>query len=470
MEVSRYLQLKRTSIYIEAVFDDELQVFAPLAAARESVSPKQSTCWCDGVTTQIVGSTSPWGAQSLLGLTPERRGAFASGSATAPRLRRRKRCSRDMILWRQASLAVPCAATTEVLIQDSEKIASHWSQNEPDVSRTYFGFPPLRPYLIRSAFGEAAAEAHRDNPWWAEDILVERHLRGRDICSVASVCCGFGSVEQHLVPELGTVRDCIAFDLAPGAVSEARRRAQIGGLADVITYEVADLNEYAWPEKAFDLVIANGALHHLAELDRVVSGLRFALKPGGLLYACEHVGAPHQDFAPRQLELINAAAWVVPPELRQRRPLRRNPITYPSARRVAQRLLGNSGSGAPAPHPDGRTLNRTAARIVRALSLKPSRGFGPLVESRKSSLLVTDPSEGVSSDQIIPTIEKYFGEVDIRPYGGAMLAYALDSAFYTNFDPRDSRHCAVLDLLCDIERRLIALGDLPTEHAIIVAE
>lgn len=358
----------------------------------------------------------------------------------------------------------------EVLMKDSEKTARHWSNAEPDTSHGYFGFPPLRPYLIRSAFGEAAAQSHRDNPWWAEDVLVERYLHGRDIRSVASVCCGFGAVEQHMVPALGTVRDCVAFDLAPGAVKEARRQAQAGGLADVITYEVADLNEYTWPEQAFDLVIANGALHHLAELDRVVSGLRSALKPDGLLYACEHVGARYQDFAPRQLELINAAAWLVPPELRQRRPLRRNPITYPAARRVADMVLGNRDLGKSTPHPEWSTPKRIAARVARTCSLPPSRNFGSLVLPRKADLLATDPSEGVSSDRIIPTIERYFGKVHVHPYGGAILAYALDSAFYTNFDPDDSRHCALLDLLCNIEGQLIAIGDLPMEHAIIVAE
>jgi SAM-dependent methyltransferase len=365
---------------------------------------------------------------------------------------------------------IPCAAMAEVLVTDSERTANLWSNTEPDVSRCYFGFPPLRPYLIQSAFGEAAALSHGNNRWWAEDLLVERYLLGRNVRTVASICCGFGAVEQHIVPALGTVRDCVALDLAPGAVNEARRRAQANGLGDVITYEVANLNEYAWPEQAFDLVIANGALHHLAQLDRVVSGLRTALKPNGLLYANEHVGARYQDFAPRQFELINAAAWLVPRELRQERPLRHNPITNPAARRLADIVLGNRDLGRSTPHPEWSTSKRSAARVARTCSLPPRRHFGPLVPPPKAQLLATDPSEGVSSDRIVPTIERHFSKVHIHPYGGAILAYALDPAFYSGFDPDDKRHCALLDLLCDVEHRFIAMGDLPMEHAIIVAE
>ncbi|MGD0272589.1 MAG: class I SAM-dependent methyltransferase [Gaiellaceae bacterium] len=352
----------------------------------------------------------------------------------------------------------------------SERTATYWSNTEPEESRCYFGFPPLRPYLIGSAFGEAAVLSHRDNPWWAEDLFVERYLPGRNIRTVASICCGFGALEQHIVPALGTVRDCVALDLAPGAVNEARRRAQANGLEGVIRYEVADLNEYVWPEQAFDLVIANGALHHLAELERVVSGLRAALKPNGLFYACEHVGAQYQDFPPRQFELINAAAWLVPRELRQERPLRHNRITNPAARRIADIVLGNYEVGSSTSHPEWSTSKRLVAAIARTCSLPPRRHFGPLVPPRKAGLLATDPSECVSSDRIVPTIERHFGEVHIHPFGGAILAYALDSAFYSGFDPDDKRHSALLDLLCDIEQRFIAMGDLPMEHAIIVAE
>jgi 2-polyprenyl-3-methyl-5-hydroxy-6-metoxy-1,4-benzoquinol methylase len=59
----------------------------------------------------------------------------------------------------------------------------------------------------------------------------------------------------------------------------AKNRADDAGL-DCLHYECDDLNEYPWQEDAFDLVISNGALHHLSKLDLVLDGIKLALKPG----------------------------------------------------------------------------------------------------------------------------------------------------------------------------------------------
>ena len=67
------------------------------------------------------------------------------------------------------------------------------------------------------------------------------------------------------------------------------------------------------------VIIANGALHHLSNLEGVFEGIRHTLKPNGLLYACDYVGPSYQDHSARQLQLINAAAFLVPSELRDRK-------------------------------------------------------------------------------------------------------------------------------------------------------
>jgi ubiquinone/menaquinone biosynthesis C-methylase UbiE len=116
---------------------------------------------------------------------------------------------------------------------------------------------------------------------------------------------------------LPEVADCYAVDFAPGAIAAARRMANDAGIAN-IRYEVTDLNTYAWEPDQFDLVITNGALHHLSNLEDVLAGVRRTLKPGGLFYSCEYMGPSHQDHSPRQLELINSAAFLIPSELRAR--------------------------------------------------------------------------------------------------------------------------------------------------------
>ncbi len=63
-------------------------------------------------------------------------------------------------------------------ISGSTIVAEKWSKAEPQSGTGFFGFPPLRGYLIETAFGPAMAERHKDNPYWAEDIVVAEYLRG----------------------------------------------------------------------------------------------------------------------------------------------------------------------------------------------------------------------------------------------------------------------------------------------------
>ena len=325
------------------------------------------------------------------------------------------------------------------------RTAEHWSHYEPRLEQTYFGFPPLRPYLIRTGFGVAAAEAHADNRWWAEDIVAERYLTGRPPSSILSLCCGFGAVEQHLLPLLPSVTTCTAIDIAPLAVTEARRRAEAQGLGEVIHYEIADLTEYPWRSEAFDLVLANGALHHLTNVEAVLDGVHATLTPGGILYANEHIGARHQGFGLRQLELINAAAYIVPPHLRMRHPRRCNPLTSQRGRRLADLLLGNADLERLRMAAQQGSLERAAVWMLRHLTLPPRSDFGALVSPRAADIIARDPSEGVSSDRILAAVEERFEGARVHDYGGALLAYALDQAFFERFDGDSPRDTEVLE-------------------------
>ena len=342
-------------------------------------------------------------------------------------------------------------------------VASKWSHFEPDTTRSFFGFAPLRPYLIETAYGHALAQKHKDNRFWAEDILASTMLRGRRIRHILSLCCGFGEVERRVASRLPSVETCHGVDLAPGALDEARTRAAAQGLTG-FTYECADLNRYAWPEAAYDLIIANGALHHLAALEQVLEGIARALRLGGVVYANEHVGASRLDHSPRQMELINAAAYLVPPELRLRQPL-----PFSNSRSVPQfinRLYrlslarGSLSAGA-----RGGALTG----VARAIFGPTPFHFGALYRSQAAKLARSDPSESIRSDEILHLFRARFPRAQIRAYGGGILAYALDDRFYEAYDEANPRHRGVLDLLCALERELMASGELGPEHAILTA-
>ena len=251
---------------------------------------------------------------------------------------------------------------------------------------------------------------------------------------MVSLCCGFGALEQHLVASLGTVEYCLALDVASGAVVEAQRRARAAGLDGVIEYQVCDLNACGWSGQDYDLVVAGGALHHLAEIDDVLDRIVAKLAPGGLLYTNENVGAAYADHPPRQLELINAFAYLVPPDLRERRPVRANPFVERHLRRLAvDSFLGNINLDS-SNHPEWSPAKRALAGLARHVTLPPRKGFGPLELSRRTAYLAYDPSEGVSCERIVPGIRARLSDVHYHPYGGGALYFALDQRFYERYD------------------------------------
>lgn|GEM_PF-1798882 len=357
------------------------------------------------------------------------------------------------------------------------KIARHWSEVEPDVERCFFGFPPLRPYQIRWAFGERLAETHRDNPYWAEDIFITEYLHDHPVEAVLSLCCGFGEVERRFVGQMPGIQTCLAVDLAPGALETARQRAKDAGMDRTIRYVQADLNHYPWEAEKYDLVIANGALHHLADLETVITGIKATLKPGGILYANEHVGASYQDYPSRQLELINAAAYLVPPELRGRigTPFRHSHQLLFWIHQLYYILRGDIWIPDPQARPGWSGKRKRLASVLRSLARRRRDGqaipfrFGILHDTPKPRFLRSDPSECVRSADILPLIRRTFPDVEVHPYGGAILAYALDNRFYDCYDANNPMHRATLDLLCQLEEHYTQTGELGAEHAVIIA-
>ena len=84
-----------------------------------------------------------------------------------------------------------------------------------------------------------------------------------------------------------------AIDVSPVALEKARRLAAERGVE--LAFEQADVLNWNWPEGAYDLVAA--IFIQFApppERDRVIAGIRRALKPGGVLIL--------QGYTPKQIE------------------------------------------------------------------------------------------------------------------------------------------------------------------------
>jgi len=100
---------------------------------------------------------------------------------------------------------------------------------------------------------------------------------------VLDLGCGYGwhckfSAEKGAKQVLG-------IDLSRKMIEEARRRNG----NSVVDYRVCGIEEYEYPENAWDCVISNLALHYIQDIEWVFQSVYRTLKPGGVfIFNIEH--------------------------------------------------------------------------------------------------------------------------------------------------------------------------------------
>ena len=133
-----------------------------------------------------------------------------------------------------------------------------------------------------------------DHETWIRPAFAQLgNLRGKAILDYG---CGHGMAAVVLARAGARVS---AFDLSPGYVAEAERRAAVNGVS--VDFRVADAEHLPYGDASLDAVWGNAILHHL-DLARAGAELHRVLKPGGVAVFCEPWGGnPLLEFARRRL-------------------------------------------------------------------------------------------------------------------------------------------------------------------------
>ena len=93
----------------------------------------------------------------------------------------------------------------------------------------------------------------------------------------------------------------VALDMSVQLLQRLEAKARDLGVADRVRTVQADLDT-SWPTiDTVDLAWASSSLHHMADPDRVLTGVFAALRPGGLLAVIEMASFPR--FLPDDLGL-----------------------------------------------------------------------------------------------------------------------------------------------------------------------
>ncbi|SHJ73782.1 Cyclopropane fatty-acyl-phospholipid synthase [Roseomonas rosea] len=229
-----------------------------------------------------------------------------------------------------------------------------------------------------------------------------------------SLGCGFGGLERDLAAR-GMLREIDAYDLAEGAIAEARRLAEEAGFG-WLRYHVGDLETQDFPEGSYDVVFAHQSVHHIERLDEIFAAIRRALRPGGIFHLNEYVGPNRFQWTDTQIDLVNELLDSLPPRLRR----------------------------------------------------TPSGQKPPQARDTIENMIAVDPTEAIRSAEIREVLARHFEIVEERPYGGTLLHLALGN-IAQNFREDSPEDMAHLRRFFELEDRMMAEGRIGSDFTILVA-
>jgi SAM-dependent methyltransferase len=101
--------------------------------------------------------------------------------------------------------------------------------------------------------------------------------------------CDFGCGAGETSTELGALGYRVTgFDLSPDLLAAARRRAELDGVTDKVSFTLANAHDPNLGGQRFDLVLAQAILHHI-DIHEGLSQLNALVEPGGVVILQEPV-------------------------------------------------------------------------------------------------------------------------------------------------------------------------------------
>jgi 2-polyprenyl-3-methyl-5-hydroxy-6-metoxy-1,4-benzoquinol methylase len=286
-------------------------------------------------------------------------------------------------LTRKLSLLEGGRVLAKLRIRGQARVVAHWANIDPSMQEWW---------AIRAVQRRWNTFASGDPDVTFPMHVARKHLAHRSGLRALSLGCGTGGNEINWA-RLGVFDEIVGIDIAPERIDAANAEAQRQGLANRLTFRVADAHELIRANETYDVVLGLQALHHFDKLDATMVHVAKLVDPaGGLLVVDEFVGPTRFQWTAAQLAAADRLLARLPPE----------------RRRMA----------------DGRIKRR---------AIRPSR----------MSMILDDPSEAVDADRLVPAIRANFDIVEELPYGGTVLHIAL-SGIAQNFRADDAETATLI--------------------------
>jgi len=253
--------------------------------------------------------------------------------------------------------------------------------------------------------------------YWVE-WMRDRFFPAGQAGDALSLGCGAGHLDRIFKRCGYSFRSFTGMDISEGAVAQARTLAEEVQLAPTIRYLASDLNRATLPPDSFDFIYFFQSLHHIEALEHALEQCRQALRPGGLLMVNEFVGPSRFQWTRRQMDLATALLLCLPEDLRR-----------------------DVQSG-----------------VVKNVVMAPTIEY----------LVAHDPSESVRSGEIEGLLKACFDVTHEWNWGGT-LNHLLFQNIAANFDPANTSHRSIIELLIHHENVVIREGLLPSDFKVFLA-
>jgi len=168
--------------------------------------------------------------------------------------------------------------------------------------------------LVKLRINQLISGDANTDPWQYMLRFLDEQGVVFPVASLASLGCGTGELERGL-SKYGTAMKYTGLDISPASIRGAIEESQAMAGAE-FKYAVADLNKPQLEPREFDVIICNGSVHHIENLEALAESIELSLVPGGWLVLDEFVGPKRFQWTDRQLDLINRALKTLPEEFR----------------------------------------------------------------------------------------------------------------------------------------------------------
>ncbi|GHA00422.1 methyltransferase [Arenicella chitinivorans] len=299
---------------------------------------------------------------------------------------------------------------------EEQIVTDYWNSNIAD---DFFGITYwLANPLISQRFNQGLVEGLPYCSWINYSLSF---LESVDCQRILGIGCGSGELELRLA-ELDAAQFIDGVDLSDKRIEIANQRAKTRGIEQRVKFHVQNAEKMTMEPNLYDAIYFNSSLHHMADLDAILLGCARALKPTGYLFVNEYIGPNRFDFSEHEKKLLQSVFNLIPQQYR---------VSHDKNDR------GEIRNTVGIPNPED------VARV--------------------------DPSEAICSAQIDEAIHKQFRVIKYNPTIGALMQFLLNG-IAGNFRESDSASVSVLEMLFDIEERLMEAGSLKPHFAFYVAQ